>query len=422
MSTRVPALVVLLAALVLAPSVAVAGYAPVAMESAQASTPVVGNDTGTTNRLALPATEVETSTVGNASLDVASAIGTGTDAAAGEFTVLRLEEAFAAAETPEQRREVLRRSRDRIATRITDLRERERAALDAYNAGDIGTQAYLARLARIHAGATRLETAVGRLSEYASGVPEAPVTDDEIASLRARLLPLQGPVRERAIRSLTGEDERMRTYVTTSTTGVVLATLTGPAGEQYVRTAYLASARMPGEPDQFEGGEDHPFTVARDRAQELYPWVFENRLALSIGDPLLYRAGVYPVVIDHPHGVSRRGDLVTYLDGATTDAFLEHQYKRTSRLPTETLGTNESDGLRLVVNRTHAGGPLDVRVTTTNGTDVDAAVTLNGDDVGTTGLDGRLWTIAPDGRISVNATANGETVSVTRQTPVTSGG
>lgn len=433
MRIRVPALATLLAALlVLAPvaggvtAVTTAGDAPaVAADVAppvgtMAARPIVSDGNGTTNRLALPADGVQTDLVGNVSLNVAGAVGADVDATAGRIAALRLDEAFRTAETDDARRAVLRRAASRLRERIDRLRERERSALAAYNAGDISTETYLTRLARVHAAAERLDSAVSRLSRHASAVSDSPVTDRDIAELRARLLPLHGPVREQVVGAVRGERGRLRTYVSTSDSGVVIATVTGTEHNRYVRSAYLPSARQPGQPDEFQRADDHPFTVARDRAAALYPWAFDNRLALSIGDPVLYRAAVYPVVIDHPQGVSRSGDLVAYLDGGTTDVFLEHQYKRVTALPTTTLGVNETDALRVVVDRTHAGGPLVVRATTPNGTAVDATVAVDGVRVGTTGSDGRLRTIVPGGTVTVAVTAAGETVTVTGDVPARS--
>lgn len=430
MRIRVPALATLLAALVLvlagaggtaavttASDLSEADAGAAAPAEAATARPIVSDGNGTTNRLALPAADVQTDRVGNVSLDVAGAVGADVDATAGRIATLRIDEAVRAAETADARRAVLGRAESRLGERIDRLRERERAALAAYNAGDISTRTYLARLARIHAGADRLRPAIDQLSQHADTVSDPPVTDQDVAELRARLLPLHGPVRGQATEALRGDRDRLRTYVSTSDSGVVIATVTGIERNRYVRSAYLPSARQPDQPDQFQQAEDHPFTVARDRAAVLYPWAFDNRLSLSIGDPVLFRAAVYPVVIDHPQGVSRTGDLVTYLDGGTTDAFLEHQYKRVTAIPTTALGTNETESLRLAVERTHAGGPLVVQTTTPNGTAVPATVTVDGVAVGTTGVDGTLRTIVASGTVTVNATAAGETATVTGTVP-----
>ena len=57
---------------------------------------------------------------------------------------------------------------------------------------------------------------------------------------------------------------------------------------------------------------------------------------------------------------------------------------------------NRSLGISVAVNRTHGGGPLavDTRSNLT-GDPVNATVFVDGDRVGTTGTDGRFWTVAP---------------------------
>jgi hypothetical protein len=82
-------------------------------------------------------------------------------------------------------------------------------------------------------------------------------------------------------------------------------------------------------------------------------------------------------------------------------------------MPSRTTDRTEGD-LRVVLNTTRAGGPLGVSVVAaTTGTPVDAEVALNGERIGATGGD-RLWTVAPQGTTTLNATYAGETVTVER--------
>jgi hypothetical protein len=70
-------------------------------------------------------------------------------------------------------------------------------------------------------------------------------------------------------------------------------------------------------------------------------------------------------------------------------------------------------GLLLSVNRTHAGGPLAVRVQSNATADpVGATIVVDGEPVGTTGSDGRLWTLAPRETFTVTASTGDRNVTV----------
>jgi hypothetical protein len=186
---------------------------------------------------------------------------------------------------------------------------------------------------------------------------------------------------------------------------------------QYVREAYLPDERAAGAPDQFFRNGQYQLEDAQDRARELYPWAFDNQLAFSVGSrtgaPFLYLAGVYSVTVDHRQGTPRNGDLITYVDGGTTEVFREVQYLSVDDVPTAIPRTNTSDGLVLQVNRTYAGGPLEVSVrdSETNAS-VSATVYVDGKRVGHTGADGRLWTVTPRDPFVVEATTGDRSVEV----------
>jgi hypothetical protein len=199
---------------------------------------------------------------------------------------------------------------------------------------------------------------------------------------------------------------------------VVLATVSGSEfNRQYVREAYLPEVRDPGGTDQFRTDRGYDLEAARTRASELYPWTFENAgptsTGLRTGEPYLYRAGVYSVTVDHPHGAAGQGDLVTYIDGASGEVFREVQLKDLSEVPTAEPRVNRSAGLYVAVNRTHPGGPVAVFVrSNATGSPVDASVAIDGEPIGRTGSDGQLWTVAPRTAFTVRVTTETGNVTV----------
>lgn len=366
--------------------------------------PVV-SDANTTEYLALPSDDIQTERFGTTRIDVSGALAADAGRLDAAFAGRWFDRAYAAADSDVERRLVLRLAADRVEERVDRLHDRERDALEAFNARELSTGEYLRELAVVHARAESLQPVVDQLRNRIAGVEDSPVTEQQLDSFQAQLLTLQGPVRDRVGQALVGDlDAPPRVYVETSSTGVVLAVIDDG---RYVREAYFASARQPGAADQFREG-DQPIEEVQSRFQELYPWAANNSPSRSFGNARLDGAAVYPVTISHPHGT-----LTTYFDGGTTDVFLEHQRKDLSGVPTDASVANAADGLRLQVNRTHVGGPLEVRVLdVSTGEPVDARITVDDVPLGRTGADGRLWTIAPPFQFTVDATADGRQVSV----------
>ncbi|MFB6205266.1 MAG: hypothetical protein ABEJ05_01890, partial [Haloglomus sp.] len=370
----------------------------------------------TTAYLAL-AKPTETRRFGTATFDVGGVVASDGAATHSTYQATWLRSTFlSAGDNATRRRQVVERAADRIGARITALEQRERHALTRYNAGAISTRTYLRELAAIDRAAGSLRGAVQLLRTYNDAVGD-PVSPRRIAAMKARLLPLEGPVRARVAATMAGEEPPVRVYVETSSEGVVLAMVDrGQFSQRYVREAYVPSARNPGGTDQFVRGGER-LEAARDRAAELYPWVFANQAGTSIGtytgEPFLYNAGVYSVRIGHPHGTSRTYDLVTFLDGSTRDVFREIQYKDLSSIPTVAAGSNVSQSLNITVERTRTGGPMLVRVTdATTGEPVQVDIRVEGESVGQTGIDGERWVIAPASTTRVTAVTGTRTVSL----------
>lgn len=404
------------------PSVApsATGHGPTATDGeATAAPPVVPSD-NTTAYLALREADLERTAFQVVRLDAAGATAIDRARLDGRYTYLALVEAFDGG-SEAHRRAVLQRSFERVQRRADALDRREREALSAYNAGDLSTRAYLRELAAIEAGAEALSPSINLLYRHSESLRSPPVTEAELASLKVQLLGLDGPVRNRITQSMRGDARPTRVYVETTPHGVVLTTVVGEAfNRQFVREVYLPSARDTVAPDQFFSDGQHDLDAAERRARELYPWAFANQGGISTGvrtgQPYLYRAGAYSVAVDHPHGTARQGDLVAYLDGGTANVFREIQYKDLSEIPTDAATPNVSrrvsDGLLVQVNRTHEGGPLEVRVRDAeSGDPVSATVSVDGDSLGSTGVDGRVWTVTPRRAFNVTATVGDRSVT-----------
>ena len=379
--------------------------------------PVTGSQ-NTTAYLAIESGGVERARFGAASIDAGGTAALDAAEFEARYSYLSVVETFTAAETTAQREVAVELALERLDGRVAALERREREALAAFNAGDMTTRTYLRELAVIDTRADGLSRSLAQLYEFSNSMRDPPVAPERIAGLKARLVGLRGPVRDRTADAMRGTTEPIRVFVETSKTAVVLATVTGSEfNRQYVREVYLPAARNPDGVDRFRIDGGYDLEAARERASELYPWTFENAgptsTGIEAGEPYLYRVGVYSVSVDHPHGTAARGDLVTYIDGATGEVFREVQFKDISEIPTTESRVNRSDGIHLAVNRTHAGGPLSVHArSNVTGEPVEATVFVDGEPVGTSGSDGRFWTVAPREAFTVTVRSEGHNVTV----------
>lgn len=393
------ALCVLLAST--AAAVPLAAVSPAGTADAVAPIQPVEPAANTTARLVLPESDSRTAGFHTARLDVAGSTAAQTARIHGRYITVELREEFAAADTETERRRVVETTAAQIDGRLDELAARQERAVSSYVAGDLSTGGLLRELVAVHTAARSLETTVDQLYTYDRAVG-TPVSPTEIARLKSRVIPLQGPVRDRVASAVRTEGESARVYVVASDSGLVLSTVAeGDFSTQYVREALYAD----GFDDSFA---DRPISLDtfRDRMEELYPWVFGTDPptdTVLTSEPYYLNAGIYGIAINHPQGTVSDRDLVVYYDASTGEVFYEVQRQDVSTLPTNVLANATSDGLLLTLRGTHADGPLAVEVhNATTGEPVDATVTLNGDTVGTTDESG-LWTIAPRGTFVVTA-------------------
>jgi hypothetical protein len=175
--------------------------------------------------------------------------------------------------------------------------------------------------------------------------------------------------------------------------GVMLSAVDG---DEYVRETY-----RPANLDQELAGYGDPITFVRGT----YPWVANNSRA-----PSYSLLGRYAVLFSTSHS---HGELEVYYDVSTERVYVERQQRRLSQTPVTYDSSASANNTTLHVSRTYTGGPVNVRVENATGGGVEAPVTLDGADVGTTGDDGELWAVSPGGEYEVSVEVDGETLNAT---------
>ncbi|MFB6183299.1 MAG: hypothetical protein ABEI96_01980 [Haloarculaceae archaeon] len=352
----------------------------------------------TTGYLTIDDGTIERTRYGTGTLDVAGAVALDAERLHGRYESLAFENAFASTTSKQRRVELLQRQADRIAARIDTLQDRQGRALREYNADAMSTRRFLRELATVDAAAERLQsdlTAIRRRAATTGGFTLPNDLRTRFDNHQADLVALEGPVRSRLADSLAGERPATTVYIVTSGRDLMLATTTD---QHYVREAYLGDERVVGGVDRF-GQTDRPrISVAYQRAANLYPWAFENALAPPSANGF-GNTSVYQIDIEHT-----QGDMTTYLDGTTRNAYRETQRKRLADVPT-TVNRTTTETLTLRVNRTYPTGPMHLTITRTDTDEpVNAAVRVDGYLVGHTGRDGSLWAVTPPGTVRINAT------------------
>jgi len=373
----------------------------------QQSAPVVGVP-NTSSYLALPASDVRTDQFGTARLDVAGAVDAESAQLHDEFLVTRVFQSFRNADDDRERTAILRTGADEIEARNEALQDLQDRTIREYNRGSISTTLFLRRLAVIDTRARQLNRVVDRVIRELGSSPTYSLPNSlrtRYQNLRAQPSIIQGPNRERIGTAITGAQSSATVYIETSTDGIALARA---SGNSYTREAYVgAEFGGPGD-DQFTRDDQAPISAAYDQARELYPWTIDNDITVPSASGF-GNTSVYRITVDHTQGT-----LVSFLEGRTTNVFRETQDKRLSAIPTVTNATNATEQLRIVANRTHPSGPMEISVTRFNSTEtLDARITVDDHFVGRTGDDGRLWAVEPAGSVTVTAvTDEGERVTL----------
>jgi hypothetical protein len=365
---------------------------PVAQSDAPSTPPQI-------HVLDVPPESVVRSSVAEHYVDLGPAVGLSTNATTERLRTLAVVERVTAAETRAERSARIRTALRDLEARIDALDRRQNDAIAAHNRGRLSERALLVELVRINIVAVELDDRRLRLGELIEEYPTVDVNRGRLAALGHRLSAFTGPVRAHAHAVMQGEASPHRFYMATGDRSVTLSTVVEGA---YLREVYRDDIR--------DGGSGQlELEVALDIVAATYPVIWNTTREQT----QVFGGGeTYPVRVVHG-----RGDLTAFVDSAATEVYAEHQ-----RRPLETVVTagraGRTDGdLRLTVNHTYPGGPVEVRAADASGDPVDVAVSLRSGStdpqrVGTTGDDGTLWTVSPRARYTVSVEHRGRNVSV----------
>ena len=405
----------LLAALLLiaAAVVPVAGLTttPDRVESVETTMPSITTINNTTNQLAIPDAEVRNATYSVAGVDVGTAVQTGSTQLHHRQETLAFQQRF---QRTDSNGELSRLLDDRLSAV-----EREQVALDArqdtamsqYAAGEISAAEFLRMRMVVNAEAAELLDSLAGIESAPDSKPDYALSRDLTARLRSvegELRTLTGPVGAQLQSETTGAGEQNTVYIEASPTGYMLATIDG--GE-YVRETRLDDERDPTLPDQFlaaarNDSDVDRFNPADDRAEELYPWLYERQRPSFT---YYGTSGIYELTASHPNG-----QLTSYVDAGTTNVFYEEQTRELGGIETTGSETRVNGTTRVTLQRTVETGPLFVSVSNNVTSEpVDANVSVDGQAIGATGSDGFLWTVEPSSDYTVNVTTADTVTRVT---------
>ncbi|QLH80523.1 DUF7096 domain-containing protein [Halosimplex pelagicum] len=352
----------------------------------------------TSNYLGISDGAVEAADHQRVGLNIGGALQRDVASLQGRYASLTFEERYENTTGERARSRFLHEEVARLGERVQQLEFRRNRLIDDHNSGDVDTREFLRELAALDATARAVADQFARIRS-ATGLELPSDLDTKMSNLEGDLLSLYGPVRAQVGASMAGDRAPVPVYTVTSQTGIVLSSV---ERSQYYREAYLGQNREQVGPNRFVT-EDSPNGVgtAVRRMTELYPWASANA---HLGPDVqgIGNTSIYHVELRHPHG-----SLGTYLDGRSESPFREFQTKSLEDVPW-TATTNESEGVELTVNRTHATGPMHLTVTDNRtGDPLAANVTINGQRVGSTGNDGELWTLTPKQAVRIEVTTSG---------------
>lgn len=374
------------------------GISAVALQDGETGMSVVPQE-NTSEYLAPPPDSIDRTGQRGMSIDVAGSVSANAGEVRSTYYLASIQRTYETAGTDDERRALVRNGTERVVERVDALERQERRAIQQYNEGEISETQLLRRLAIVNREAESTTSTIDGLETRADNLG-MDSTSDRLSLQQTRLLPLQGPVRSDLASALDGEDD-VRVHVETSGGGIVLAKVQrNNANVEYVREAYDPTAKTVNIGDRYNSS----ISAAEGRLEELYPWVVTDNVAtVSTEGPAFAR--IYQFTYPHRHG-----QLTVYLDSGSGEVLQDIQRKDPEAVPTSTLDVVDDD-LRLVLNRTRAGGPLGAAVyDASSGEPVDARIEFDGDAVGRTGGD-RVWTVAPRGEVRINATDGNRTLS-----------
>lgn len=307
------------------------------------------------------------------------------------------------ADSEERRQQLVLQELTTIEQATISLRTRQRAAIRAYDEGEIDSRMLLVRLAVVDIHARELQERNERIQRISRSMPEFTV-DARSASLERELDTFTGPVRQQAANVLRGESDSGRFFVQTGPDSVVVSTI---RQDSYVREAYRGDIRRRGSGLTTD-------LEALNATASAYPGAYALQYRQNGTNIVGTEDNSFLVRIQH-----ERGRLFAFVDSGSKQVFKEYQYRPLDTMTTERTETAVKDGLELTAHQTYAGGPVRIELNSTeNGGTADALITVGPRGgrsavVGRTGSDGAMWTMAPGQEYQVTAIRGNSVVLLT---------
>lgn len=325
------------------------------------------------------------------SVDVSSAASISAQTVESEYDSRTWSEQLAEAGQTD-RESVANAQLDRVETRFELIAQRQQELLESYDEGEITDRVLLRNLAVLQVIA---ETQVENYKRAVSNTELEIERLSQLETLADGLTPTQ-PVVDLVAETMLNDDDGRMVYLQGSDNGLAMATVTE---RQYTRQATVLSERDFDGQDQFklaqnitigddEWATPQGYSEAQARLAELYPWAYSIRqIQPGAINPL---SRIYSFGMPNP-----QGELTTYFDGATRNVFHENQAGNVEAYAIDGTVSNSTDSMSVTLGLTHDSGPLRVTVEDRGQPVSDATVRINGDSVGSTNNEGRLWTVQP---------------------------
>lgn len=362
--------------------------APMAMQQADAN--------NTTEMLMLPDGEAARSAYVTPSMNLGTTLEMRNAGLQGAFDENLLRQRLDGA-GEDQRGQVLFQFTYRIEDRIEALRLQDQRARRAYVSGSISERAYVQRLAKIDAKADRLRAVLDTVKSLDDSGPGSALRSRE-KSLRYRLAPFEGPVRDRIGAITRGERAPAQVYVAATSSGVVLGVV---ENGEFVREVTRLDNYAP------NGTESVSLDAAERAVSDRYPMIAEAARAKSVSGS---NVGISRFAFEN---LQKYGTVTVHFDARTDEVFKEVRRQSVSTMPVHPA-RNSQNGLTVTANYTRPTGPLHVNLSdATTGTELNGTVSIDGEPVATTGADGEVWLVTPHEQFTLSATRGDETVTVT---------
>lgn len=364
--------------------------------------PYVGQPPNTTSYLRVPADELARTGYTTTGVDIPGSMAIDRQRLQVRMATDSFETQFRDAASASNRTAAVTAVTARYEAFVDGARQRQRAALRAYSNDAIGLQGLVRSLALADATATTVESGTDRVRDVGNEPLDYGIggtADTRLTNMEAELVTVSGELRELFRTTVTGQRQTKEpVYVEASESDVVVATI---VNDNYLRESYIDGAY-----NRTFGSNESGIS---QRIIDLYNWAYRSENYISgnvqeqVGNTSVWRSQV----------THRQGQFELHFDANTDGVYKERQTKRLRDAEPLTTRSVVNGSLRLVVNETHDTGPMEVRLLDAgdqqprNGT-----LYIDGERVGTTGDDGRIWTVDARGDTAVRVETPEQSVSM----------